>query len=222
MQEVARFDRGPNEEVRVSLTDRQGQTFLELRVHPDPPDAPETFRLPATLLGELDRALQAAREALRLREAAPQPSPGTPERPGTGSASPSSHVPRAGMPIVGRWGMQSGRTDVRVPLECFVEYSVRGRGAGAEKPPRRRGRTIDISRHGLGLLLPERVSIFNVLQIDLHLPQGVLSLLGEVVWAQLSKSADPTGEGCRHGLRFTEMGPEERRHLDRLLEDLGG
>ncbi len=216
MDVIARFDRGPGEEVRVAIVTRHGQTWLEFRVHrmsPADEGGAEGFSLPTALLGELDRAIQAAREALRQPEAPPRREGGAPAAPA---------APRAGMPIVGRWGGQQGRIDARLPLACAVEYAIRGRASGGETPQRRGGRTTDISQTGLGLLLPERISILNVLRVDLRLPQGVLSLLGEVVWAQSSRAADAAAEGFRHGLRFTEVGPEERRRLDHLLADLGG
>jgi len=207
---IACFDRGPGEEVRVAIVTRHGQTWLEFRVHQTSPAdeaGAEGFSLPTALLGELDRAIQAAREALRQPQAPPPAPP---------AAAP------AGMPVLGRWGGQQGRIDARLPLACAVEYIIRGRASGGQTPRRRGGRTTDISRTGLGLLLPERISILNVLRVDLRLPQGVLSLLGEVVWAQSSKAADAAAGEFRHGLRFTEVGPEERRRLDHLLVGLGG
>lgn len=206
MDVIARFDRSPGEEVQVAIITRHGQPWLEVRVRQtshavEGGASPEGFSLPMALLGELDRAIQAAREALRQHE-----------------APAAQTVRRAATPVLGRWSGQKARAHPRVPLECAVEYAVRRQASEGEAPPRRRGRTTDISRDGLELLLPERISIFNVLRVDLHLPQGTLSLLGEVVWAQSSKAA--AAAGIRHGLRFTEMGPQERQRLDRLLEDL--
>ena len=130
--------------------------------------------------------------------------------------------PRPTPPVGERWGTRQGRAHPRPPLACPVEYTVRGRAKLAQVPERRRGQSVDISRNGMQVLLPERLSTLNAILIALHLPQAVVAVACEVVWAQLTQGTPRAEGGYRHGLRFTAVRPHDRRNLDRLLEDIGG
>ncbi len=219
---IARFDRGPREEIRASLVNRDGQTYLELRVYDKPVGSeqepfasPEGITVPLRLFDKLCRAIQAVEVALRRRNLLPREVPPAVTQMVGGEAV----VVRAPAPTapVRTDAQQPGRTELRLRLDCTVEYAVRGRPRQGREPERRHGRTKDISRTGVQVLLPERIPVLTLLHVTMRLPVGVVSLPCEVVWVQHAAAPDLAREGCRHGLRFTEVGPEERHLLDRLM-----
>ncbi len=221
MEVIARFDRGAHEEVRISLAEQQGRPYLDVRVYHKWPlggaaPSPEGIRLPLELFGALGRAIEAAGGQLRRRAALSPEEPAAP--PGVDTRSTLAPAPGGGRLLSGSPERPGGRAEARLPLTCPLEYTVRGASRGREDPLLGRGRTADISRGGMQVLLPQRVSVLNVLLVTLQMPWGFLSLVGEVVWAQLSRAAQPAGGGVRHGLRFTDVGPQERHVLDQLLE----
>ena len=214
MELLARFDRSPHEEIRLTLISWQGDPCVEFRVYSRALPGggvvgPESLHVPVGGLEELEWAVQIARERLRQRK---PPPPAAEDSPG----------PRAGLPLAGRVGVHQGRAHPRPPLTCPVEYAVRGRTGEGKDPEWRRGQSLDVSRNGLQVLLPERLSVLTPLQIALRLPRAALGVGCEVVWAQLSQGAARAGEGYRHGVRFTDVEPRARRSLDLLLEDIGG
>ncbi len=225
MDVLARFPRSPHEEIWIVLTARQGHPYLEVRVHHSAPPgeataSPEALGLPVALVDELSRALQVARAQLSQRGLLPAPEARPPES--EPRVPPPDAGRRGGLPTLERLTNQHGRVHPRVPLEVPLEYAVRGRSPEATGLPWGQGRTVDINRGGLQVVLPERLSVFTVLAVTLHLPMGALSVVCRVVWAQFTGGIDLAATGCRHGLAFTEVGAEERRRLEGLLEELGG
>ncbi len=224
MDLIARFDRGPHEEIRAYLVALEGQTFLELRVFPkssagdpDPAASSQCISLPVGQLTTIYRAIQIMQGVMSQRDASSRNEPAVFQMV-DGEPTPMS-VPLETVRTAGRWGVRRrGRSAGRLPLDCPVEYTVRG-GAGRTRGPEgRRGRARDINRTGAQVALPERLSLLSHLHLTLHLPVGVISLPCEVVWAQLSGNSILAGKDCRHGLRFTAVGPNENQVLDRLLE----
>ncbi len=220
----AHFERGPDGEIRIVLTIRQGQRHLDLRVyHPAPPDqaagATATLGRLAALVDKLARALRIAGG----QGDEPDLPPAGDTRPQAASArAPAVAGRRSGLPPVGRVTHQDGRGHPRAPLNVPVEYAVRRRSPEAREFPRGRGRTVDLSAEGLQVVLPERLSLFTALTVILHLPGGTLALGCRVVWAQSSREVDPAVAEYRHGLAFTDVGEEERRRLEALVAELGG
>lgn len=219
---IARFDRGPREEVRASLVSREGQTYLDLRVYDkpiageqEPFPSPEGITVPLGLFDKLCRAIQAVEVALRRRNLLPRETPGITQMVGGEPVVPAA--PRPAAPA-GSEAQHVGRTELRLRLDCAVEYLVRGRPGREQEPERGRGRTQDISRTGVQVMLAEWIPVLTILHVTVRLPVGVVTLPCEVVWAQHAGGTDAPREGCRHGLRFTQVGPEERRLLDRLLD----
>jgi hypothetical protein len=223
MDLIARFDRGPREEVRASLVARDGQAYLDLRVwnkpatgEQEPFPSDEGIRVPLTLFGKLARAIQAVEATLRRRNLLPGEAPEITQM--VGGATALVPGPRmSGPPPAGVGAQQLGRADLRVRLDCQVEYAIRSRVPPERRAARRRGRTKDIGSSGAQVVLPERVPILTVLEVTLHLPVGVITLPCEVVWAQHLSAAALARDGCRHGLRFTQVGPAEQGLLERLV-----
>jgi hypothetical protein len=98
-----------------------------------------------------------------------------------------------------------------------VEYVIHRPPDHRADAGRRRGRTRNINHGGAQLVLQERIPILSQVTVTMELPVGIISLPCEVVWAQLSGLTVMAGRECRHGVRFTAVGPEERSVLDRLL-----
>ncbi len=214
MELLARFDRSPHEEVRLTLTSWQGSPCVELRVYSRALPGGgvvgrEILRVPVAALERLEWAVQIARERLHQRE--------SPSRAGGGLPGPP-----AGFPVAVRVGVHQGRAYPRAPLACPVEYAVRSRAGEGKDPEWRRGQSLDVSRNRLQVLLPERLSVLTPLQIAMQLPQAALGVECKVVWAQVSQGVAGAGEGHRHGVRFTDVEPRARRSLDLLLEEIGG
>jgi hypothetical protein len=80
------------------------------------------------------------------------------------------------------------------------------------------GRTGDIGRGGLLLRLPEALPLGTRLEITLHSPQELLTVLGEVAWVQAKERHIP-GELISHGVRFTSLGPSLSTALGFLLAE---
>jgi hypothetical protein len=224
MDLIARFDRGAQEEIRASLVNRDGQTYLELRVWNKPatgtrepfPSA-EGIRVPLALFGKLARAIQAVEVTLGRRNL--MPGGATEITQMVGGAPAVVARPAVSNPPTAVGAQPMGRTDPRVRVECPVEYAIRSRLRPERPAAPRRGQTKDISRSGAQVVLPERVPILTALQVTLHLPVGDITLPCEVVWALHLGAADVARDGCRHGLRFTKVGSTEHGLLDRLVGD---
>ncbi len=225
---IGHFDLSPRGEIRASLSELEGRPYVELRVCLESATGErellhgqDGIKVPLDLFGKYCRALHAVSEALRRRDLLPLEPPGITQMVGGELTVVSG--PRAPAPIFGRCEVgHLKRSPGRIPLDCPVEYRVRGGLREARNPERRRGRTKDISRAGAQVVLPERISVLTVLLVTVDLPVGVISLPCEVVWAELSRAKPIAGESYRHGLRFIEVGPQERWTLGRLLEPIVG
>jgi hypothetical protein len=225
MDLIARFDRGPQEEIRASLVNRDGQTYLELRVwnklgarEQEPFPSAEGIRVPLALFGKLARAIQAVEVALRRRNLLPGETPDVTQM--VGGAPAVVPAPEMGRtPTLGAVAQPLGRAAPRVLVDCPLDYTIRSRQRPVRPVVLRRGRTKDISRTGAQVVLPERVPILTALQVTMHLPVGDITLPCEVVWAVHPAGGDVVREGCRHGVRFTQVGAAEHGLLDRLVSE---
>ncbi len=223
---LAVFNRGPFEEVRVSLVRRGDQNCLEIRVYHKPlgggPALPtaEAILVPQALLDKLHRALQMAGDTLRRRALEARDEPPMVQMEG-GDAKvvglPPGAPLRPGPPAPARFGvMAHGRADRRIPLNCPLEYAVRAKQE--QTAEWRNGRTKDINRIGMQVVLPERIPVLSTIVLSLQLPDGPLTVMTEVVWAQLARGPDLATKGCCHGLRFIALGPMELQRILRLLD----
>jgi hypothetical protein len=100
---------------------------------------------------------------------------------------------------------------VRWPLDLPVTCRPEGK---RETPLQ--GRTGEISRGGLLLLLPEAQPPGKRLEVTIHAPQEPLTVFGDVAWVEAAERRTP-GELIRHGLRFTSLGPSIGSALGFLL-----
>lgn len=86
--------------------------------------------------------------------------------------------------------------------------------------PLLQGRTGNISREGLLLLLPEAVPKGTVLSVTFHSPHGPLGVEGVVVWLDPPERC-AAGEPVRHGVHLTSLGWSTAVALGLLLAKLG-
>lgn len=229
---LVRFDRGPREEIRISLVREKPHASVEVGVYGkpvagggDPFPVHEGITVPVELFDTLVGALHIVDAMLRKRgllqaermvgrieateitpllssEPTPMPRPRLGSEDSEVGAGSTTHL---------------GRADVRLALDCPVEYWVRSRRPRAQDLERKRGRTKDISRNGSQVVLWERISVLTMLQVTIHLPVGDVSLPCEVVWSQRATPAEIARNGCRHGLRFTAVSPREARLLQQFI-----
>jgi len=92
---------------------------------------------------------------------------------------------------------------VRLPLEIAV--TCRYKGPADPNRPAFRGQTGNLSRGGLSLRLPLRLTPDTVIEVTLHTSHGPLKAEGVVVWVDSGERPSP-GELIPHGLRFTAIG----------------
>lgn len=107
------------------------------------------------------------------------------------------------------WWHARDRLPVEVPMTCRLQ-----RRPG----PALQGRTRNISRGGLLLLLPQVLSPGAALEVTLHTPAGSLAAAGTIVWAD-PRGRQLPGKLTKHGLRFTALTWSTSLALARFLAE---
>lgn len=237
MDVLARFERGPLEEIRVCLVRQKRRTALEMRVYAkpmagrgDPFPSAEGITLPLELFDTLYGALKAVDETLRRQGVLPPDRKLRPFETGeitqmVGGEPTVITTPRPPAESEGvvTWQIRHlGRGDARLTLECPLEYTLRGKQPGEPKGGRMQGHTKDISRTGVQVVLRERIPVLTMLHVTMHLPVGDVSLPCEVVWAQRAAPAEIARQGCRHGLRYTAVTPRDAQLIEQLFKQAQG
>jgi hypothetical protein len=92
---------------------------------------------------------------------------------------------------------------VRLPLE--IAATCQYKSPGDPSPPAFQGQTGNLSRGGLLLRLPLRLTPDTLIEVTLHTSHGPLKAEGVVVWAD-SGERRSSAELIPHGLRFTTIG----------------
>lgn len=103
---------------------------------------------------------------------------------------------------------------LRLPLEI----SVLCRPKGKEGPPLQ-GRTADISREGLLLLLSQVVPAGSVLHVTLSTARGKVEAEGVIAWVEAQAGQAAAGL-VPHGLRFTDINWSNQMTLGLLLAEM--
>lgn len=93
------------------------------------------------------------------------------------------------------WWHPRDRLPVDLPVAC---------GLQRRPGPALQGRTGNISRGGLLLLLPRVLPPGTALEVTLHTPTGPLTAAGTVIWGE-PRGRHPQGKPIRHGVRFTSL-----------------
>ena len=97
------------------------------------------------------------------------------------------------------WTSEERREHSRFEEDLEVEYRV-------EKKPRPyKGRTANISKGGMKLLMDEKLSIGTVLDLKIYIPKkkGTVEVGAQVVWTKDVDEKDPSGKRLFHsGIKF--------------------
>ena len=107
------------------------------------------------------------------------------------------------------WWQPRNRLLVDVPVTCQFQ---RRPGSALQ------GRTVNISRGGLMLLLPQVLSQGTALEVTLQIPPGPLTAAGTIVWAD-PRGRQTLGKLIKHGLNFTAATWSSSLALARFLAD---
>ena len=114
--------------------------------------------------------------------------------------------------VINRKG-ERGDAGIRLPLEVPITCQPLGQG----EPPIT-GRTGDIGRMGLLLLLPTVVAPGTTVDLTLHAPHGHLTAQGTVVWTAPPERL-PSQGAIPHGFQFSTVDWSTLLSLGLLLAD---
>jgi PilZ domain-containing protein len=103
---------------------------------------------------------------------------------------------------------------LRLPLELPVLCRPKGM-----KDPVLKGRTGDVSRGGLLLLLPEAIPPDFPLEISIQTTRGNVEAQGVIAWVGLKEKQGPE-EMVRHGFKFTDISWPNQMTLGLLLAEM--
>lgn len=103
---------------------------------------------------------------------------------------------------------------VRLPVDLPIRCQPKN-----PPGPALEGRTGDMSRGGLLLLLPEALSPGTTLEATLQTATGPLSVAGVIVWAE-PPQRQRDGRSIRHGMQFTSLDWSISLYLGLLLAEL--
>ncbi|MDP3730436.1 MAG: PilZ domain-containing protein [Candidatus Omnitrophota bacterium] len=121
-------------------------------------------------------------------------------------------IPRA--KIEECWNGEERRSHERFERDLEVEYSVERR------PHLKNGRTVDLSKGGLKLLLDEKLPKGAILDLKLYIPQmrQAIEAETEVVWTSDADKKDPSGKRFFFsGLKFIAVKEPAGIHLSEYL-----
>jgi PilZ domain. len=125
-------------------------------------------------------------------------------------------VPRA--KIEECWDKEERRSHERFSKDLEVEYNVQ------MKPHIKNGRTIDLSKMGMRLLLDEKLPKGAMLCLKVHIPEKrrTIEVDAEVVWTKDAEKKDPSGKRFfSSGLKFISIKEPVGIHLSEYLSGLG-
>ena len=124
-------------------------------------------------------------------------------------------VPRA--KIEECWDGEERRSHGRFNEDLEVEYNVQ------RKTHLKNGRTIDLSKVGMKLLLDEKLPKGAILGIRVHIPEKrrTIEVEAEVVWTNDAEKKDPSGRRFFFsGLKFIAIKEPAGMHLSEYLTHL--
>jgi c-di-GMP-binding flagellar brake protein YcgR len=124
-------------------------------------------------------------------------------------------VPRA--MVEEYWDGEERRSNKRFNNDLEVEYSVEKRAH------LKNGRTVDLSKGGIKLLLDEKLPKGSIIDIKIHIPEKrrAIKLEAEVIWTNDADKQDPSGRRFfLSGLKFIAIREPEGLHLSEYLSGL--
>ncbi len=124
-------------------------------------------------------------------------------------------IPRA--KIEESWDGEERREHKRFKNDLDVEYKVE------KKPHLKTGKSADISKGGMKLLLDEKLSKGSILDLKLTIPgtKNTIEVEGEVIWTDDAEERDPSGKRFFHtGIKFVAIKEPYGEHLSGYLASL--
>ena len=121
-------------------------------------------------------------------------------------------IPRAN--IEECWDGEDRRSHKRFAKDLEVEYRVR------KRPHLKNGRTVDLSKGGMKLLLDEKLPKGAMLALRVHIPEKrrTIEVDAEVVWTNDADKKDPSGKRFFFsGLKFIAIKEPAGMHLSEYL-----
>ncbi len=112
------------------------------------------------------------------------------------------------------WKGEERREHPRFKKDIEVDYSIE------KKPHLKNGRTVDISKGGMRLLLDQKLEKGSIIDIKMAIPgtREIIEIEGEIVWTNDADIKDPSGRRFFHsGMKFIAV---KKPHGSRLLEYL--
>jgi hypothetical protein len=116
------------------------------------------------------------------------------------------------------WDGEERRSHERFNKDLEVEYSVE------KKPHLKNGRTVDLSKLGMKLLLDEKLPKGALLDLKVYIPEKrqVIEVEAEVVWTSDADTKDPSGKRFFFsGMKFIAVKEPAGVHLSEYLSSLG-
>ena len=124
-------------------------------------------------------------------------------------------VPRA--KVEECWCGEERRSHVRFNKDLEVEYNVE------KRPHIKNGRTVDLSKGGMKLLLDEKLPKGAILDLKVYVPEKrrTIEVEGEIVWTNDAEKKDPSGKRFFFsGLKFIAIKEPAGIHLSEYLTHL--
>lgn len=116
------------------------------------------------------------------------------------------------------WDGEERRLHKRFEKDLDVEYNV------MKRPRLRNGRTVDLSKGGMKLLLDEKLPMGAILALKIHIPERrqTIEVETEVVWTNDADKRDAAGKRFFFsGLKFIAIKEPAGVHLSEYLTHLG-
>ena len=116
------------------------------------------------------------------------------------------------------WDQDERRRHIRFKMDIEVEYNVE------KKPHLKSGRSINISKSGMKLILDEKLPQGTIIDMKIY-PHGkreTIEVEGEVVWTKDIEKRDASGKRYFYsGIKFLGIRESSGAHLDKYLNSLG-
>lgn len=115
------------------------------------------------------------------------------------------------------WTSEERRRHPRFDQDMEVEY-------GIEKKPRlKNGKTINVSRGGMRLMLDEKLQAGAIMEMKVYLPKEkkAIAVEAEVVWTKEAEDNDPAGKRFFHsGIKFIALKEPSNIHFFEYIDSL--
>ncbi len=116
------------------------------------------------------------------------------------------------------WDGNNRREFIRTGASLQVCYKVEGAAKGGDN-----GVTNDIGEGGIGVVLSEKFSKGNILNLEISLPDGSrhISAKGRISWIKESYTDESGRKNFDAGIEFLKIQKENRERLIRYIKDAG-